>query len=86
MNKSNESNEIGKKTYLFFKKSSNFEFRRNKFMTLTLFEVVDHFMMDSFLLKLTQFEKNRSLGKTFISLGNLIKISIFEINFDHVFL
>ena len=72
MNKSNERNEIGKNRFVF-SKIFNFEFRRNKLMNLTLFEVVDHFMMDSFLLKLTQFEKTRSLVKTFISLGNLIK-------------
>ena len=39
-------------------------------MALKLF--VKQFMMDTFLLKLTQFEKTGSIGKTFISLGNLI--------------
>ena len=29
-------------------------------------------MMDTFLLKLTQFEKTGSIGKIFISLGNLL--------------
>ena len=29
-------------------------------------------MMDTFLLKLTQFEKTKSISKAFISLGNLI--------------
>ena len=37
-------------------------------MALKLFEVVKQFMMDTFLLKLTQFEKTGSIGKTFISL------------------
>ena len=41
-------------------------------MALKLFEFVDQFIMDNFLLKLTQFEKTGSKGKIFISLGNLI--------------
>ena len=32
-------------------------------MALTLFEFVEQFMMDTFLVKLTQFEKTRSIGK-----------------------
>ena len=39
---------------------------------LHFFEFVEQFMMDIFMLKLTQFEKTGSIGKTFISLGNLI--------------
>ena len=39
-------------------------------MALKLF--VKQFMMDTFMLKLTQFEKTGSIGKTFFSLGNLI--------------
>ena len=41
-------------------------------MALDLFEFTEQFMMDTFLLKLTQFDKNGSIGKTFILLGNLI--------------
>ena len=41
-------------------------------MSLKLFEFVEHFMMDTFMLKLTQFEKTGSIGETFVSLGNLI--------------
>ena len=41
-------------------------------MALKLFEFVEQFMMNTFLLKLTQFEKTGSIGETFISLGNLI--------------
>ena len=41
-------------------------------MALKLFEFVEQLMMDTFLLKLTQFEKNGLIGKTFISLENLI--------------
>ena len=48
-------------------------------MALKLFEFVKKFMMDTFLLKLTQIEKTGSVGKIFISLGNLIINSIFEI-------
>ena len=41
-------------------------------MTSKLFEFQEQFMVDTFLLKLTQFEKTGSMDKTFISLGNLI--------------
>ena len=41
-------------------------------MALKLFELVEQFMMDTFLLKITQFENTGSIGKTYISLGNLI--------------
>ena len=41
-------------------------------MALKLFEFVEQFIMDTFLLKLTQFEKTGSIGKTFISLVKLI--------------
>ena len=41
-------------------------------MALKLFEFVEKSMTDTFLLKLTQFEKTRSIGITFISQGNLI--------------
>ena len=48
-------------------------------MALKLFKFVEKFMMGTLLLKSTQFEKTGSIGKTFISLGKLILISIFEI-------
>ena len=41
-------------------------------MALRLFEFAEQFMMDTCLLKLNQYEKTGSIGKTFISLGNLI--------------
>ena len=41
-------------------------------MALKLFEIVEQFMMDTIVLKLTQFEKTGSIGISFISLGNLI--------------
>ena len=41
-------------------------------MALKLFEFVEKFMMIIFLLKFTQFEIIGTIGKTFISLGNLI--------------
>ena len=40
-------------------------------MTLKLFEFVEQVMMDTLLLKLTQFEKTGSIGKTLSSLENL---------------
>ena len=53
---------------------SHFTFFRTicTFVALKLFKFVKQFMMDTFLLKLTQFEKTGSIRKTFISLGNLI--------------
>ena len=41
-------------------------------MALKLFEFLEQFMVDTFSLKLAQFEKIGSIGITFISLGNLI--------------
>ena len=60
-----------KTTCFFFQKSPTFDFRRKK-MALKLFESVEKFMMNTFLLKLTQFEQTGSTDKNFISLGNLI--------------
>ena len=40
-------------------------------MPLKLFEFLDQFMIGTFLIKLTQFEKTGSIGKLFISLENL---------------
>ena len=71
MKKSNErSNE--KSNDLFFREPSTFELRRKKIDALKLFEFVEQFMMDTFFIKLTQFEKTGSIRTTFISLGNLI--------------
>ena len=41
-------------------------------MALELFKFAEKIRMDNFSLKVTQFEKTGSIGKTFISLGNLI--------------
>ena len=41
-------------------------------MVLKLFEFSKQFIMVNFLLQLTQLEKTGSIGKTFISPGNLI--------------
>ena len=43
-----------KKLFVFLK---TFEFRRKKQMTLKLFEFLGKFVMDTFLLKIIQFEK-----------------------------
>ena len=67
--------KLKKKSTLFiFQKSSIFEFQRKDKIALKLFEFIEQFMMESFLvkLKLTQFAKTGSIGKTFISLENLI--------------
>ena len=54
-------------------------------MALKLFEFVEQFMMNIFLLKLTQFEKTGSIGKPFISLGNLIINPFSKSEVDHIF-
>ena len=41
-------------------------------MALKLFELVEQFMIDTFLITLAQYEKIGSIGRNFISLGNLI--------------
>ena len=52
-------------------------------MALKFFELVEHFMMDTFLKKLTQFEKTGSKGKTSNSLGNLlIPLSFSEVLYN----
>ena len=66
---------------MFFSKILKFEFRLKNKMAFKLFEFVEQFMTDTFLCKLTQFEKTGSIGKTFDSLGN--QFSKLEIN--HVF-
>ena len=40
-------------------------------MALKLFEFVEQFMMDTFLINITHYEKTGSTNKSFISLGNL---------------
>ena len=41
-------------------------------MALKLLEFQEQFMIDIWLIKITQFTKTGSIGKSFISLGNLI--------------
>ena len=41
-------------------------------MALILFQFLKQFLIDPFVIKLTQFKKTGPIGKTFISLGNLI--------------
>ena len=77
MEKSKERKET-EKNRLVFRKSSTFEFRR-KIDCLRGFWIFEQFMMDTFLFKITQFEKTGSIGKTYISLGNLRINFIFEI-------
>ena len=54
------------------KSSERKKTKKKQSMALKLFEFVEQFMMDTFLLKLSQFEITGSIGKTLISLGNLI--------------
>ena len=63
--------KLNKTKLFFFQKHSNFEFG-GKIDELKALEFVEQFMMNTFMLKLTQFEKTGSIGKTSISLGNLI--------------
>ena len=53
-------------------------------MSLKLFQILEQFIFDT-LIKLTSFEKARSIGKIFVSLRNMIIKLLFEIEVDHVF-
>ena len=79
-----KARKLKKKTDLHFKNPSNFVFRKK--MALKLFEFVEHFMMEIFLLKLDQFEKTGSICKTFSRVGNLIiHFHFSKLEVDHVF-
>ena len=55
-------------------------------MVLKLFKFLEPFLIDTFLLKVTQFEKTGSISKLFISLGDLIiKFHFSNLEVDHVF-
>ena len=78
--------KLEKKLTCFFEKPSIFAFRRKrKQMALKLYDFVKPFMMDTLLLKLTQFEKIVSMGKTLISLENQILHQFSKLEFYHVF-
>ena len=64
--------KLKKNGLVFFKNIQLLNFEEKNKMALNLFEFVEQFMMDIFLLKSTQFVKTGSIGKTFILLGNLI--------------
>ena len=51
-------------------KTSNFELQR-KIYGIKLFEFHEQLINDAFLIKVTQFEKTRSIGKILASLRNL---------------
>ena len=53
-----------------FLKNLTFEFQ-TKQMPFKLFEFQEQFTIDTFLIKLTQFEITGSISKFFIPLGNL---------------
>ena len=61
------SGETGSKENLLSKKNS-----MKKYTFLELLEFQQQVMIDTFLIQLTQFERNGSLDKNFISLRNLI--------------
>ena len=78
LEKTNERKETEKKT-LFFQKPSTSWKSKKKIEGLKAVWICRIICDTHFLKKLTQFEKTESIGITFISLGNLIIISIFEI-------
>ena len=55
----------------FFRKPSTCKFERQD-MPLKLFEFHGQFMIDHYVIKLTQFEKTGSIDKFLLQLGNLI--------------
>ena len=52
----------------FFEKISNFEFQRKIQMPFSPFEFLEQFVISTFLITLTQFEKTGEKGKVFIPL------------------
>ena len=54
-------------------------------MVLKLFKFLEQFLIDTFLLKVTQYEKTGSISKLFISLGDLIIKFHLRTSVDHVF-
>ena len=57
---------------------TTFEFLSKTLITYKLFELLEQFMEQTFLIKLTQFDETRSIDKFFIPLGNLKN----ELTFD----
>ena len=52
-------------------KKHSFQILENKYMPYKLFEFQEHLMNGAFLIKLTQFEKTRSISIFLIPLENL---------------
>ena len=71
----NERKETKKKTHFLFWKKFNFRTSKLKIMAWKLFEFQEQFMIHTYFVKLTQFEKTGSIGQVFIPLRNL-KIEI----------
>ena len=63
--------QVNKKLLACFLNKSQFSNFKKKQMHLKLFELLEQFMVDTFLIKLTQFEKTGSTSKSLIPLGNL---------------
>ena len=63
----------------FLKKISTFEFQRKKKMASQLFEFLEQLMIDTILIKLTQFEKTGFIGNIFLFRREIRKLnSIYE--------
>ena len=61
-----------KKLTFFLTKLQPSNFKEKKEMALNVFEFLEQFMIDTFLMTLTQIEKTGSIRKDCISLENLI--------------
>ena len=83
MDKSKSKQVLTKKITDNCKKLSIFPLKK---LALELFEFLEQFMIDTFLIKLTQFEETRSKVKIFISLEILIIKFILKLEVSHVFL
>ena len=59
-----------KKLTCFFLKNLSFRNSNTKLDALKVIEFLDQFMIATFLIKLTEFEKTGSIGKFLIPLGN----------------
>ena len=51
-------------------------------MAVKLFELEEHFMIEKFLMKLTKFEKTRSISLSFAEKS--VKFSVSKLEVDHI--
>ena len=71
LEKVNERKKTKNTGIIFFLKKSNFRIYMKRKMAVKLFEFLEQFMIEKFSIKITQFEKTRSIDKNLVPLRNL---------------